>query len=62
MGEKLSERNSPVYLTNEDTPIIENSGKFFARKFDETIDPSVVDYFAKKVKLGANTTANLLAN
>ncbi|WML59310.1 beta-1,6-N-acetylglucosaminyltransferase [Neobacillus sp. PS2-9] len=48
MGEKLSERNSPVYLTSKDINIIENSNQFFARKFDDTIDYSVVEYFAKK--------------
>lgn len=50
-GETLSERNSPQYLTSKDIPVIEGSNQYFARKFDETIDQKVVEYFAGKYHL-----------
>jgi hypothetical protein len=53
MGEKLSERNSPVYLRIEDINLIESSNQFFARKFDQSIDNTVIEYFANKVKFGS---------
>ena len=59
MGETLSERNSPVYLTSEDIPVIESSNKFFARKFDIKIDHSVIEYFANKVRFGVKGIANI---
>lgn len=62
MGEKLSERNSPVYLTKEDIPFIESSSRYFARKFDDRMDYSVIDYFTTKVKFGPRENENLLAN
>ena len=49
-GETLSERNSPQDLTSKDLRIIEESNQYFARKFDEKIDHSIVDYFANKVR------------
>jgi hypothetical protein len=49
-GEKFSEQSSPQYLTIDDLQLIEESGHFFARKFDEDIDRSVVEYFSNKVK------------
>lgn len=49
-GETLSERNSPQDLTYGDIPLIEDSGQFFARKFDEQVDSKAIDYFARKVK------------
>ncbi len=53
MGEELSEKNSPVYLTTKDTYFIEDSNQFFARKFDETIDKTVIQYFTNKIKFGS---------
>lgn len=50
-GEKLSERNSPSYLKKEDINAIEKSNQYFARKFDEQIDQSVVDYFSSQIGL-----------
>ncbi len=50
-GETLSDRNSPQYLKSEDIPQIEKSNQYFARKFDEQIDPLVVDYFTQKYSL-----------
>lgn len=50
-GETVSDRNSPQYLQKEDIPSIEKSNMFFARKFDESIDAEVVDYFANHVKV-----------
>jgi len=49
MGTRLSERNSPVYLTSDDVALIEDSKQFFARKFDESIDKNVIDYFVNKI-------------
>ncbi|MFZ3591240.1 beta-1,6-N-acetylglucosaminyltransferase [Bacillus sp. DJP31] len=48
-GETLSERNSPQDLTREDIPMMEVSNQFFARKFDESKDSFVVQYFTSKV-------------
>ena len=48
-GENLSNRNSPQFLTNKELELIEGSECFFARKFDENIDKSIVEYFVKKV-------------
>ncbi|MBS4220162.1 hypothetical protein KHA96_17820 [Bacillus sp. FJAT-49711] len=58
-GEKFSERSSPQYLTNEDIKAIEESGHYFARKFDEDIDHSIVDYFANKAKFGSSTLSEI---
>jgi hypothetical protein len=52
MGKKLSERNSPVFLTSEDIGLIQESKQYFARKFDESIDATVIEYFAQRVKFG----------
>lgn len=49
-GQTLSDRNSPQDLTSEDIELIEESNQYFARKFDENIDKSVVDYFSKKIR------------
>lgn len=51
-GVTLSDRNSPQYLTRQDIPFIEGSNHFFARKFDEKIDSTVVAYFTEKYQLG----------
>lgn len=48
-GETLSERNSPQYLISKDIKLIEESKKFFARKFDMNNDSQIVDYFADNV-------------
>ncbi|WP_312469055.1 beta-1,6-N-acetylglucosaminyltransferase [Neobacillus sp.] len=48
-GETLSSQNSPQDLTSEDSQLIEESDDYFARKFDENIDGSVINYFADKV-------------
>lgn len=52
-GETLSERNSPQYLRMEDITAIENSGQFFARKFDRSIDNSVIDYLAERISFSS---------
>lgn len=49
-GETLSDRNSPQDLTSSDINMIENSQQFFARKFDETTDKAVIQYFVDHVK------------
>ncbi|MGC4116305.1 MAG: beta-1,6-N-acetylglucosaminyltransferase [Myxococcales bacterium] len=47
-GTTRRERNHPVVLTARDIPEIEQSGEYFARKFDLRIDPEVVDYFVAR--------------
>lgn len=51
-GETLRERNSPQNITSKDIKIIEESKDYFARKFDEQIDNSIVEYFTDKVRFG----------
>lgn len=53
-GEKFSERNSPQYLTSEYIESIEKTDCFFARKFDEQIDNSVIEYFSNAFKFDKN--------
>lgn len=48
-GSTLRNVNHPMTLTSADIPSIEGAGKFFARKFDEGVDRSVIQYFADKV-------------
>ncbi|CAH2714886.1 hypothetical protein BACCIP111895_02062 [Neobacillus rhizosphaerae] len=52
-GKTLSERNSPQNLTTEDIPLIEGANQFFARKFDENVDKSVIEYFTNQVWFGS---------
>ncbi|MEH7502847.1 beta-1,6-N-acetylglucosaminyltransferase [Neobacillus drentensis] len=42
--------NSPRYLKIEDIDLINESGQFFARKFDYNIDNSVIEYYANTVR------------
>ncbi len=49
-GETLTERNSPHDLTSKDIKLIEESNCYFARKFDENIDQSIVAYFANTIR------------
>jgi len=58
-GEKLSERNSPQELTAKDIPFIENSNRYFARKFDENVDQSVIEYFTSRVWFGRRKVISL---
>ena len=41
--------NHPTIITSEDIMTINNSGSFFARKFDCLIDAKVVNYYMKKI-------------
>ncbi|MCR2822005.1 beta-1,6-N-acetylglucosaminyltransferase [Lederbergia panacisoli] len=52
-GKQMSNRNSPIEIARNHIPVIEESDCFFARKFDETVDKSVIDYFATKVRFNA---------
>lgn len=52
-GETLGERNSPKDLKMDDVKLIKESQKFFARKFDESVDPIVIEYFTNRVMFGA---------
>ena len=47
-GQTHRDKNHPVILTMNDVTEIESSGKFFARKFDEDVDSTVIDYFCNK--------------
>lgn len=48
---KPSINNHPPVLTADDIEDIEKSGKFFARKIDEKVDLSIINYFAKKFSI-----------
>lgn len=47
-GKSYSDNNHPVTLKMKDLPEIEASGKFFARKFDESVDKEIIEYFYRK--------------
>ncbi|WP_462411177.1 beta-1,6-N-acetylglucosaminyltransferase [Neobacillus sp. Marseille-QA0830] len=49
MGEGF-DSNSPRFLRMEDKNLISESGQFFARKFDQNIDNSIIEYYAKTVR------------
>lgn len=51
---KGCKNNHPPILTKQDIPLIENSGYFFARKFDMRVDKEVIDYFHNKIVKGKN--------
>jgi hypothetical protein len=53
-GETLTERNSPHNLTSKDIKLIEESNRYFARKFDENIDQSIIVYFANKIRFSVD--------
>jgi len=48
-GTTYGDSNHPVVLTMNDVPAIESSGRFFARKFEPTVDADVIRYFCEKV-------------
>jgi hypothetical protein len=50
-GTSRKERNSPIVLKMSDIDLIQNSGRFFARKFDENVDPQIIDYFRESVSM-----------
>ncbi|MDA8388828.1 MAG: hypothetical protein M0Z58_09235 [Nitrospiraceae bacterium] len=47
-GETFLDNNHPRTLTVKDISGIEKSDKFFARKFDETVDNNVIEYFCRR--------------
>jgi len=49
-GISRQDNNHAVTFSIKDVPEIENSGKFFARKFDQDIDNEVIEYFCRKCK------------
>lgn len=49
-GESLNERNSPQDITMDDIQLIEESGQYFSRKFNQKVDNQVIEYFVNKVK------------
>ncbi|WP_251549823.1 beta-1,6-N-acetylglucosaminyltransferase [Neobacillus muris] len=50
-GESIKTRNNPITLTMEHVEIIKKSNEYFARKFDESIDQLVIDYFSEQVRM-----------
>ncbi|WML30320.1 beta-1,6-N-acetylglucosaminyltransferase [Neobacillus sp. OS1-32] len=58
-GESLSDRNSPQDLTFEDHKLIDESNLYFARKFDETIDKSVIEYYVKNIRFGGKSKISI---
>lgn len=55
-GKQLKDRNSPQYLTMDEVSLIEESNQFFARKFDQTIDSEIIEYFTSNVVFGGRST------
>ena len=47
-GRTLRDKNHPVVITTEDIPTIEDSGRFFARKFDQAVDEEAIRYFSDR--------------
>ncbi|MDA8173768.1 MAG: hypothetical protein M0018_04150 [Nitrospiraceae bacterium] len=45
-GQTKKDNNHAATLTMADVPEIEQSNKFFARKFDRAVDSEVIEYFA----------------
>lgn len=48
MGQSFKERHHPLTIQMRDIPGIEDSGDFFARKFDIETSPEVIKYFLCK--------------
>ncbi len=55
-GDTIQTRNSPLFLREKDIKSIEESGHYFARKFDEDVDRSVVDYFVHRISFDRSTS------
>jgi hypothetical protein len=47
-GKSLRDKNHPVVATMDDIPSMEDSGRFFARKFDQSLDGNAIRYFCEK--------------
>ncbi|QOY34910.1 beta-1,6-N-acetylglucosaminyltransferase [Anaerobacillus isosaccharinicus] len=56
-GATFSDRNSPLDLTMEDMSAMEESGQYFARKFDEKVNPDIINYFANKTTFARRKSA-----
>ncbi|MBZ5749691.1 beta-1,6-N-acetylglucosaminyltransferase [Metabacillus rhizolycopersici] len=50
-GETFKTRNHPKILTMNDIDSIESSNQYFARKFDENVDKSVLEYYTDRVRM-----------
>ena len=46
---EIGNKYHPPVLTMEDTQTIEESGAFFARKFDLNKDQNIIEYFHNKI-------------
>ncbi len=53
-GKGFRETNSPTPLTMRDLGVIADSGLFFARKFEPSVDAEVIRYFCAKYGAGAD--------
>jgi len=58
-GKEMANRNSPQELTTDHIAQIDESHDFFARKFDEDVDPTVIDYFVNEVRFGTEIVKNI---
>ncbi|WP_160726046.1 beta-1,6-N-acetylglucosaminyltransferase [Bacillus sp. USDA818B3_A] len=50
-GKTVKTRNNPITLKMDNVETIKNSNEFFARKFDESVDNQVIDYYCKKISM-----------
>ncbi|SME32087.1 Core-2/I-Branching enzyme [Bacillus mobilis] len=50
-GQTFKNRNHPITFTLEDINSIESSDQYFARKFDQNFDNSVIEYFINRIKI-----------
>jgi hypothetical protein len=50
-GETIKSRNNPITLKMEHIEIIKRSNEFFARKFDESVDKLVIDFYSEKIRM-----------
>lgn len=50
-GTRKSEMGAPATLTSDDIKEIETSGKFFARKFDISVDMDVIQYYRNRINI-----------
>lgn len=50
-GHNVKNRNHPITFTMGDVNLIKNSNQYFARKFDQNIDETVIEYFVNSIKM-----------
>ena len=50
-GQTFKTRNHPITFTLEDINSNRKSDQYFARKFDQNFDKSVIEYFTSRIKM-----------